>query len=79
MAVITAREKLIRFQERLPTNPSADRFLEEEALCNALVKALNIEEGFLKQKPRINWLDKGDGNILSSLRVAVAGGTIIRL
>ncbi|XP_074360335.1 uncharacterized protein LOC141700489 [Apium graveolens] len=60
--VIEARVKLLRFQASLPSCPSTDQFLEEERLSNVLEELLNREEILLKQKSRINWLDKGDRN-----------------
>ncbi|XP_074364024.1 uncharacterized protein LOC141704734, partial [Apium graveolens] len=60
--VIEAREKLLRFQASLPSCPSTDQFLEEERLSNVLEELLNREEILLKQKSRINWLEKGDRN-----------------
>lgn len=57
-----ARESLLRYQNSLPNCPTPDQFFEEEHLVNSFSEALQQEEIFLKQKSRIQWLEKGDGN-----------------
>ncbi|XP_017228656.1 uncharacterized protein LOC108203954 [Daucus carota subsp. sativus] len=61
-AVIQARASLSHFQENLPERPAFDLFAAEGVLCSNLHNALAVEETFLKQKSRINWLNLGDGN-----------------
>lgn len=58
-----AKDNFLSFQASLPSCPTHDQFLQEEALSDALSKALVAEETFLKQKSIISWLEKGDGNI----------------
>lgn len=62
VAVIEARQALITFQDALPISPDSSQLQEENYLCNKLRDALSKEEDFLKQKSRIKWLEKGDGN-----------------
>lgn len=61
-AVVDARTNLINFQTNLPDSPSADQFATEGQLCSKLQCAIDMEEVFLKQKSRVQWLDLGDGN-----------------
>lgn len=60
--VLEARAALLTFQANLPLVPSSHQLLEECCLCEALNKALSVEEQILRQKSRICWLQKGDGN-----------------
>lgn len=57
-----ARNKLSLFQNSLPTNPSQLQITREQELMEEFSEALRLEECFLKQKSRVNWLKVGDGN-----------------
>ena len=61
-AVILARDALLDFQSALPAAPSVAQFSEENQLSGTLRQAINVEETFLKQKSRVNWLNLGDAN-----------------
>ena len=61
-SVVQARNALSLFQENIASSANADAFLQEAKLCEDLHKALHIEEVFLKQKSRVNWLELGDSN-----------------
>lgn len=56
------RSALLSFQEALPAMPSSDLYEEEKKLIQDYCNALQLEEIFLKQKSRVNWLKSGDSN-----------------
>lgn len=60
--VISAREELYCLQSTMGSMPTPVQREEEGILCANLSTALRVEEDFLKQKSRITWLKKGDGN-----------------
>lgn len=60
--VIQARNALLLFQEAMPLHASTALFEAESDLCSKLQEALSVEEVFLKQKSRVNWLQLGDNN-----------------
>ncbi|XP_074361168.1 uncharacterized protein LOC141701414 [Apium graveolens] len=60
--VITTRQALLDFQSSMSTPSSQSQREEELLLISKYKAALLSEEIILKQKSRINWLNKGDGN-----------------
>ncbi|XP_074360315.1 uncharacterized protein LOC141700437 [Apium graveolens] len=60
--VITTRQTLLDFQSSMSTPLSQSQREEELLLISKYKAALLSEEIILKQKSRINWLNKGDGN-----------------
>lgn len=60
--VIKARDDLLNFQRSLSSSPSLLQREQELILSSKLNDVLKVEETLLKQKSRITWLQKGDGN-----------------
>lgn len=60
--VSSARDALFHLQNNLPAIPSNAQLVEERLLIADFQKALRIEENFLKQKSRVQWLKSGDSN-----------------
>lgn len=61
-AVDNSRNALFNFQSTLPRLPSQNQLEQENRLISEYIKDLGIEEKFLKQKSRVQWLKHGDGN-----------------
>lgn len=57
-----ARNALNNYQGSMPLALSRDQLLEEERLIQQFRHALKLEEIFLKQKLRVQWLKCGDAN-----------------
>lgn len=57
-----SRAELLNFQESMSSPPSSLQLAEEKTLANDYATALKLEEAWLKQKDRVDWLDKGDKN-----------------
>ena len=61
--VVESRETLYRAQSELLSNPNDSGLVENEKIClKNLHELARDEEGFLKQKSRIQWLKLGDQN-----------------
>lgn len=50
------------FQSNLNPSSPYDAYVTEQRLVEDLEEALRLEECFLKQKSRVNWLNSGDSN-----------------
>lgn len=60
--VLLAKNALMLFQNSITIPHSEADFLEDKKLIEALENALAHEENIVKQKSRVNWIKKGDGN-----------------
>ena len=60
--VSSNRAALCLHQNSLSTNSSAEYFSEEKRLLAEFKASLAVEESFLKQKSRVQWLKLGDSN-----------------
>ena len=61
--VVESRETLYRAQSELLSNPNDSGLVENEKIClKNLHELARDEEGFLKQKSRIQWFKLGDQN-----------------
>ena len=61
--VVDARETLYHVQAELLSNPNDSGMVENEKIClKNFHEVARAEEGFLKQKSRIQWLKLGDQN-----------------
>lgn len=54
------RLDLLKLQKELFLGPEHDLVLAVKTQCKKLAELVEVEESFLRQKSRINWLKEGD-------------------